>query len=127
MPSTTKRYPLSTPDGISIPLDVIRPNSFLLLDFTLVVSAAITVPTGVEIMSMTATEDCIINFGGNAVDPVSGTIYSGSICVERDQRVTVAPIATTFTVIGETASGVLRVNFIDNWAALTLTTQQQRR
>lgn len=127
MASTTKKYPLSTPDGISIPLDVIRPNSFMLINFTTVVSAEFTVPTGVEIMSIVATEDCVINFGGAPVLPVSGTLYTNSVSIERDQRLTVSPTASTFKVIGETASGTLRINFIDNWAALTLTTQQSRR
>lgn len=127
MPSTSQRYPLSTPDGISIPLDIVRPHSCMLIDFTLVVSTAINVPTGIQVMSMTASEDCVISFGGTAVDPVSKTLYTGSFIVERDQRITVAPIATTFTVIGESVPGTLRINFLDVWAALSLETQQRRR
>lgn len=127
MSSSSKKYPLSTPDGIAIPLDVIRPNSFMLVNFTTAVSAAFNIPSGVEIMSITATEDCIINFGGAPVAPISGTLYTNSVAIERDQRITVSPTADTFKVIGETASGKLRINFIDNWAALSLATQQLRR
>lgn len=126
MASTSQRYPLSTPDGDSIPLDIIRPHSYLFIDFTLSASASIAVPAGVEIMSVSATTDCFIKFGGTAAAPVAGVLSSDLCLVEADMRTSIAPTASTFTVIGDMASGKLRIQFIDKWAGLALQTQYVR-
>ena len=70
------RYPFSTADGQAIPLDIIRPNSFIQLDID------DTVPTGsqdcpetVEVMAVVATEDCYIQFVGTSSHTSEDTNY----------------------------------------------------
>lgn len=127
MSSTTQRYPLSTPDGISIPFDVIRPSGYMSVNTALTVSGQIAIPAGCEIISFTASEDCIVRFGANATIPSSGSILADAVHIPKDMRITVAPVAAYFTVISESAVGVLRCQLIDKWAGLALQTQYNKR
>lgn len=127
MSSTSQRYPLSTPDGISIPFDVIRPSGYMYVNTALTVSGNIAIPAGCEIISFTTTEDCIVRFGANASIPVSGAVLGDAVHIPREMRITVAPTAEFFTVIAEGTEGVLRCQLIDKWAGLALQTQYQKR
>ena len=127
MSSTTKRYPLSTPDGKPIPLDVVKPVGLVVLPFTAVVSAAIAVPSDNEIISFYATEDCYIQFGGVAAVPASGVYTANMLLVKKSFRLTVAPPSATFTVISAGTNGTLQAQFIDKWASVVLATQTARR
>jgi hypothetical protein len=127
MPSTSQRYPLSTPDGIAIPLDVIRPHSFLAKTTALVVSAPVAIPSAVEIASFTATEDCLVCFGDTAIIAADGVLQPDTIFIQKGARVTVAPTASTFTVIAMSTPGYLYCQFIDKWAGLALETQYRKR
>lgn len=127
MSSTSQRYPLSTPDGISIPFDVIRPSGYLAVNTALTVSGQIAIPAGCEIISFTTTEDCIVRFGANASIPSSGVVLGDAVHIPREMRITVAPTAEFFTVIAEGIAGVLRCQLIDKWAGLALQTQYNKR
>jgi hypothetical protein len=127
MPSTSQRYPLSTPDGASIPLDVIRSGGFIRKATALTVSASVSIPDSIEIVSFTATEDCLVCFGGTAAVAADGVLQANTVFVRKDSRVTVAPTANNFTVISYTASGYLYCQLIDKWAGLALQTQYNRK
>lgn len=129
MASTTQRYPLSTPDGSAIPLDIMKPHSFIMKSF--IGGAAtdpIAVPEGVEIVSLSVTEDCIVCFGDDAVQPVDGVSYLNTVYVEKSVRICLAPSVDTFTIISATAtSGTALIQFIEKWAGLAVQTQYSKR
>lgn len=128
MSSTTQRYPLSSPDGTPIPLEIMKPHSFLQKVFNATTASAdVNIPTDVEIMSITVTEDCIIKFGGSATIPVDNVALTDTILVEKYTRVCVAPKAATCTLIGLTLSGVANIQFVEKWAGLAVQTQYQKR
>jgi hypothetical protein len=128
MSSDTDRYPLSTADGKHIPLEIIKPHGFVRKSFTAAgASAQVTIPATIEIISFQATENCIILFDGNASVPADGTLLTSGLYVPNTYRVTVAPIGSYFTVIGETASGLLYCQMIEKWAGLSLSVQSARR
>jgi hypothetical protein len=128
MSSTSQRYPLSTPEGVAIPFEIIKPHSYLKKSFTAgSASSAVAVPADVEILIFSSNEDCIVKFGGTASVPADGVSQADVICVEKDVRIAVAPNADTFTIIGETVAGALRVQFIQKWAGLAVTTQYKKR
>ena len=127
MASTTQRYPLSSPEGTPIPLAIIKPSGFIKKTFTTTVSGSITIPSAVEIISFLSTANCLISFGGTATAPSDGVNQVNILHVVKGMRVTAAPTATTFTVIGETSSGILYCQLIDKWAGLALQTQYSRR
>ena len=128
MASTSQRYPLSTPDGTSIPLDVFKPHSVVLLSFSnMVASAVVAIPDGIEIASLYSTEDCIVQFGGTAVIPGNGVNKADALILTKDVITNVAPPLVTMTVIGITAAGSLRIQFIHKWAGLALPKQLSGR
>lgn len=128
MASNNQRYPLSTPEGVAIPFDILKAHSYLKKSFTHVAaSTAVNVPADVEIVIFSSNEDCIIKFGGVASVPADGVSQADTICVEKDVRIAVAPNADTFTVIGETAVGALRVQFIQKWAGLAVQAQYRKK
>jgi len=128
MSSSTQRYPLSTPEGSAIPLDIMKPHSFIRKAFTAnVVSSAIVVPADVEILSLTANADCIICFGGTAVAPVDGISYSKTLYLDKCTRIIVAPNADTFTVLGLGVAGILNIQMVEKWAGLALSKQLSGR
>lgn len=123
MANTTQRYPLATPDGVPIPLEVIRPLGAIRKAIALTVSTAVSIASNVEIASFYATVDCFVNFGGTASVSGDGVTQSNSIFIPAGSRITCAVMAVTFTVIGVTDVGFLYVQLIDNWAGLTLQTK----
>lgn len=128
MASTTQRYPLSSPDGTPIPLEIMKPHSFLQKSFlTASASSAVTVPTDVEILSITTTEDCILKFGGTATLPTDNVAIADAVLVEKYTRICIAPKAATFTLRGLTADGVANIQFVEKWAGLAVQTQYQKR
>jgi hypothetical protein len=127
MSSTTQRYPLSTPDGIAIPFDVIRPYAFIRKAVDLTVSAEVNIPDSIEIISFAATQDCLVCFGGNATIGADGALQLNHVFIQKNTRVTVAPTANKFTVIAYDAAGYLYCQLIDKWAGLALETQYRKR
>lgn len=128
MSSTTQRYPLSSPDGTPIPLEIMKPHSFLQKSFlTSAASASITVPADVEIMSITVTEDCILKMGGTATLPTDNIALADAVLIEKYTRICIAPKLETFTLRGLTANGVANIQFIEKWAGLAVQTQYQKR
>ena len=128
MSSTTQRYPLSSPDGTPIPLEIMKPHSFIQKSFlSNVASSVVNVPTDVEIMSITVTEDCILKFNGTASLPVDGVSIADAVLVEKYTRICIAPKAATFTLIGMSARGIANIQFIEKWAGLAVQAQYQKR
>ena len=127
MPATTQRYPLSTPEGVAIPLDVFKPHSFLRKSYLAgAASAAVSVPASVEIMSVTSDTDILVKFGGTAVIPADNVLAENTVLIEKNSRVCVAPTAATFTIIGISEAGTCSIQFIDKWAGLAVQTQYTR-
>lgn len=127
MTTEAERYPLSTQDGEAIPLEVIRPRSFLRKSFTSEeASAVLTIPDGVNLMVVSTDADCFIRFGTTASIPADGVLISDTLLLAREMQICVSPIADTFTIIGDTEAGTLNVQFIETWAGLSLETKTRR-
>lgn len=127
MSSTDQRYPLSTPDGMAIPLEIMRPYGYIRKGFSGTVSAQVLVPDGIEIVLLYSTEDCLIRFGGNAAISVDGVLSLDTVFLPKDMRICVAPTSTYLTVIADSLSGQLSIQFIDRWAGLSLPVQTGRK
>lgn len=128
MSSSTQRYPLSTPDGVAIPLEVIKAHSLVKKSFlSASATAALTVPADVELMMVSATRDCIIRFGAAASVPADGVALADAVYVYADMVVFVAPHLSTFTIIGAAADGSAVIQYLQKWAGLALSTQYSKR
>jgi hypothetical protein len=68
-----------------------------------------------------------VRFGAAASVPADGVQLADAVFIPANLQVTVAPQATSFTVIRYTADGTLIAQCIDKWAGLALQTQYNRR
>ena len=127
------RYPFSTADGQAIPLDIIRPNSFIQLDID------DTVPTGpqdcpetVEVMAVVATEDCYIQFaatGATAAAIASGDVIADAAFIPGGVITMICPPIgmKSYSILSLGATGYARVQYLEQWSGLALSSQQTRR
>jgi len=112
-------YPLSTPNGVQIRLDLVRIEALDSIAFTS--TAGSTVNTGVVIPDAIyvffATSDCIIRFDGVASKTLGNT---PAVLVASGERVTcLLPVgATGISVIGLSASGTLYIQRVAAFAGL---------
>lgn len=126
------RYPFSTADGKSIPLDIVRPAGCLMLPVALTASAALTVPANIEAFTVFCTEDCILTFHATAPVasvPASGVLAVDSFYLPKGLIITLSPPIgkQLFSVIGVTAAGEFVAQFLESWSGLALQSQQARR
>ena len=133
MADPDKRYPLSTPEGQPIPFEILRPHSFLSKTFVTGAStAAISIPTDVQILSIFADEDCIVKFATSAASAAAlsdGVRVDDVAFVPRDNLIVLSPRVgfVTFAIRGLTADGTAKIQFIDHWAGVALASQFPRK
>lgn len=125
--AANNRYPLATMDGKYIPLDILKPISSIVKNFTAVATTAEALPAGVEILRIRATQNCWIKFADSvAVAPVSAT---PSIAVTDTHYLiagtwdVVSPPALYYSVIRDTVDGILIIEPLVKWAILGLEAQ----
>lgn len=133
MSEPDKRYPLSSPEGRAIPLEIIRPYGCLTKSFTAIGStASITIPAEISIMSVLADEDCIIQFATSSASAealVDGTVQANAAFVPAGIIIVLSPAQGlgTFAIRGIANSGSAKIQYIDRWAGLALASQFIRR
>lgn len=133
MTAAQKRYPLSTADGKSIPLDAVRPYSFLALGVTPGAgTAAKQLPAEVELFSVMATVDCYLRF--YAVATVVGAMVTDTevldtLFIPAGLHIVVSPPIGKefFSARALSAAGTLYMQFLESWTGLTLQSQITRR
>ena len=113
-------YPLSTQDGVPIPLDIIRPYGTMRLSIPTgtglsLVALGVTVP----ILILRSTVDCFIRFGTVASVPV-GSVLLNSLFLPSNETIVVAPSLTSISVIedGVLGTGKLTIQLVEQWAGL---------
>lgn len=127
------RYPLSTADGQSIPLDTVRPFSFLPLGLTTSAgTAAKQVPAGVELFSVLSTTDCYMRFyaTSNVVGTLSAdTEVTDTLFIPAGLLIVVSPPVDKpyFSARAVTEAGTAYIQFLASWSGLTLQSQITRR
>jgi hypothetical protein len=133
MADLDKIYPLSTSDGQSIPLDVIRGKSCVSKTFlSSASSTAITVPSTAKILEIYADQDVLIQFAASAAVAaalVDGTIVTDAIFVPANSISFISPPVDKLSLAmrGVTAGGTALINFLENWSGLSLQSQVTRR
>lgn len=132
MADTPGRYPLATPDGQSIPLDVLYPHSFTRLAFNSGSNVSTDIPTDAVLAEIYADNKCKICLGAATTADVSGTNYTdeyfipANLTTERKVRIYLKEKAT-LQVWGLGAAGVLYINYLIPWTSLQLQTNLDRR
>lgn len=133
MADTSRRYPLSTAQGDSIPLDVIRPVSAVATTITSAsASSAITIPSIVEIVIMLSDVDCWAKFASSAsvaAIPTNNTITADLLFVPANLQLSVAPPPDkkSLSFIAASTSGRVVTQLLETWTGTSLQSQQPRR
>lgn len=127
--ATQNRYPLSTPDGKAIPLDIVKPLGILRLPFTNLSynSQLISSIYQDKIFTAYSTVDCYLNFSAPSPAVVDNVVAADMLFVPAGVLVAFVTNSTLLAVIGITSSGILHVQIVDTWAGLLLETQVNRR
>jgi len=127
--ATAQRYPLSTADGQSIPLEVVKPLGVLRMPFT---AASFNSQTLAEtyldkIFVVSASEDCYLSFASSASALVDNSVVPESLYIPAGLSIAFVSNSLHLSTIGVSTSGVLHVQIIDTWAGLVLEAQVSRR
>lgn len=123
------RYPLSTPNGQSIPLDVVKPIGLLRINFN---SSSFTSATDLastyadKVFIATTTEDCYIHIGATPAVPVSGIMQVDTIFIPAGATLSFVMDSLKIAAIGVTAVGRLDIQICETWAGLAIAAQINR-
>lgn len=118
-------YPFSTKDGKVIPLDIIRPKSLIVKSFS-AVDSTIVLPVGLTVCTLLATEDCFLFLGAVPLSVVSGDINLEALFIPKNMVITTALDGGTVTIRGVNV-GTLYMQFIEQWAGLSLDINYTKR
>lgn len=123
-----QRYPQSTPDGEAIPFEIIRPLGLILVAFSSVASANITIPAGAGFLVLRADADCLIQLDGVVAVPADGVHIVGLVALNAGEILVLDHNgAATLSVIRYgTTNGVLKVQTITKYADIRKSAQLER-
>ncbi len=124
-------YPFSTEDSKAIPLDVIRPISFIKKSFLGVgVAGVLIIPVGWKVATFFSLSGCIIEFAAGTIPnpPVDGTAYADTLLVPPNCIVTSTVIEGNARIISldNLTAGSVMVQQIQKWAGLALARQSSK-
>jgi hypothetical protein len=114
-------YPFASPDGQSIPLEIVEGLSMVAYTFAVNTSGAITIPANFDTCWVFATEDCVIqNQSGSALPNtlVSGTEYGSATFIPARTPISIKLTAGAAHLLGLATAGKLYVHRIRQWAAM---------
>jgi hypothetical protein len=116
MSEDRRLYPLTTPQGEPIPLDVVRVHGLGRIDVTNT-DKEIALATEIEILVLYATEMCIVRLGVSAASvPASLAYLADAVLVPADQFMVIDKNeATELHAIRFDTDGVLWINGIRAW------------
>jgi hypothetical protein len=112
-------YPLSTPEGQSIPMDVMEPLSLAYFTFVAATSKNITIPASYSLVTLYATKDCVLRFGATPIPNVlvDGAEYTNAMYIPAQTLIT-AKIPSGAASVVSTSSGLLAITSLENWKML---------
>ena len=112
-----RTYPLATPEGAAIPIDILEPMEAL----DPIGISAVALPAAIDILNSTsrfleiwATTDCSIGFN---VTPVDGGAEKGIYHLRAGDPRLLLPAGAYISAITTGDSGYLMVNLLNLWEA----------
>lgn len=120
-------YPFATANGEVIPLDIIRPRNLILKSFTATANSPFTITDTSAVATLIADNDCIVFFGEVPTEIEDNTSYPDALYVPKNTAVSTTVVAGINSVRGITGSGTLKIQTIEQWSGLALTTRYTGR
>ncbi len=126
MTDIINRYPLSTPNGMAIPLDIIKPIALLRIDFntsSFVAAIDLSAIYANKIFVATSNQDCYLHVGDTPASPVSGTALPDVIYIPAGVTLAFVTDSLQIAAIGITNSGRVDIQICETWAGLAIEAQ----
>jgi len=123
------RYPLSTPNGQAIPLDIIKPIALMKITFnfaTYVAATDLAASYSGKVFVATTDQDCYISFANSPTVPVSGTVIEDVIYIPAGATVAFVTDSLKLAAIGLSAAGHVEIQICETWAGLAIAAQINR-
>lgn len=127
------RYPLSTGDSQAVPLEIIRPEGLIMLQFSKnSPSTPVTLSDSYDCFSLHSDVQCMIQFAASnasAAVPANGVFVAGALCVPAQTVLIMSPPIgkRSISVISTKDPGTLIIQAIQTWSGLSLKNQLVRR
>ena len=122
MASTDKRYPLSAPDGSSIPFDLGYPSGLVIISVAVAASAALELPVDANLATFFSSCDCVVSFGDASPSAVltEGVFSSLHIHIPANSSVALQIPAQFISVISAdgVTEGKLYISVFEPWEGL---------
>lgn len=119
-----EQYPLTTQDGVAIPLDIIKPSGLIFQALTSSAWTSITIPLKTDLVMLKASEDCILDMTGlAAIAFVEGAYNAKALYLPKGFVVAVAIDPGVIKARAVSTATVLYIQGIYKWAALSLPRQ----
>lgn len=127
--ATSKRYPLSTPEGNSIPLEVVKPLGLLRIPFTSAAYASVILASTFQdkIFIASSDVDCYVSIEQTPENVVDSVVSNDIIYIPAGTMIAFISNTLYLSARGVSASGTVHIQIIDTWAGLALETQISRR
>lgn len=128
--ATAQRYPLSTPEGTAIPLEVVKPLGILRIPFTASAYASVNLNAAYQdkiFVAFSKTEDCYISFAASPAAVVDSVVSADIIHVPAGTLLAFVSNTLYLSAQGVSASGTVIIQIVDTWAGLALEAQLTRR
>lgn len=119
-------YPLSTPDGKAIPLDIIRPRGVFRIPIGQTASILYPLVDTDPIVILRSTVGCFVRFGEVAIIP-STAMISNQLYLAAGDITIVSPHVQSLSAISESSNGFLTVQLLDKWMGLAAEVNYNRR
>ena len=134
MTDVAGRYPLSSADGQAIPLDIIRPEGLIMVEFTeFAGSTGVKLSESTDCFMLKSDRECLIRFSTSGATvasiPVAGTEALDYLFVPANYLAMISPpIGKRFaSIIGLTTSGTCIIQYLQSWSGLRSKSQNNRR
>lgn len=135
MADLDQRYPLSTADRQAIPLDIVRPIGVVKKSFTSGAgSPAITIPADCNLLEISATANCILQFATSAASASALTdgvqaanAYFLQATVLKNVFISPPIGMNSVSIRGDTADGSVILQYLKSWTGLSTSAQPTRR
>jgi len=123
MASTKQRYPLSSINGLPIPLDVIRPSGLIRVSYLEAsASVAAALPAGTELLLVRSTTDCFIKFANSSATKPTASVVADTLYLPAGEIQVISPMNLYYSVIGNTLDGELFLQVLETWMSVSLDT-----
>lgn len=122
-------YPMSTEDGESIPLDIIRPLDVQVVAFAAESHTPVNFTAGQKYCSVSSTVDCVVDLTNSQTYPLASSTSGFVVCADAVYTIQLpeAPVTARIIPLNPAEAGSFRVTGIQKWAGIGLARQLNQR